>query len=297
MTDASTYLRICKLGFLLYKILEKTMDDPQYVKNRKARVRVVLTVRDLPRGIRNCMSSLQFLWNDRPDQCGLNDSDVHVWAADLDAPAEQISAFERTLATDERDRAGRYVFARDRNRFVSGRGLLRAILGTYLEMEPAQVRFVYGPHGKPALSGSCHFNVAHCEDLLLVALTRVCPVGIDVERIRALDDAEELAVRFFSPGEIAQLKKVSKDQQAAAFFSLWTRKEAYLKATGQGISELLSQIEVSFLDGQPAKVISISGSPQAAAQWTLKELTPARHFKAALAAAAKGLQLSCWRWP
>jgi len=247
------------------------------------------------------MSSIQFHWNDPPDQCKLGVRDVHVWAADLCRTAEQIAAFELTLASDERDRAARFAFARDRNRFVAGRGVLRAILGTYLKTQPARLRFAYGSRGKPVLADlpgddDLHFNAAHSDDLLLIAVTRACAVGIDVERIRPLEDAEELADRFFSPSEAAQLTMLPKDRRATAFFDLWTRKEACLKATGQGITELLDQIEVSFLPQDAARVIRISGDSHLAQEWTLQELLPANQFKAALAAAANNLQIISWRW-
>jgi 4'-phosphopantetheinyl transferase len=251
---------------------------------------------------RPVMPDIDFHWNDPPENWRSNGADIHVWAAALDIPPGQISSYESTLCLSERERAERYHFERDRNRFIVGRGVLRAVLGSYLGVEPAQLSFDYGARGKPVLTDlpdrrTLHFNVSHSDGLALVAVTSVCAVGIDVERIRSMDDAEELAVRFFSPREVAELKALPRDRHALAFFNLWTRKEACLKATGEGITELLGQIEVSFVPGEPARVVSIGGIPQAAAGWTVDELNPASQFKAAIAAAAGGLRISCWHWP
>lgn len=248
------------------------------------------------------MPDFELNWSDPPHQTLLDDGDVHVWATTLDRTPGEISAYASTLEANERDRAARFVFDRDRNRYICGRAALRAILGSYLRTEPAQLRFSYGPRGKPALASPAHgrplhFNVAHSDGLLLVAVTRICAVGIDVEKIGSAADADELANRFFSAREVAGLRAMPENQRSAAFFTLWTRKEACLKATGEGISESLREIEVSFLPGEPARVISIRGSSQAAERWTLKDLDPAPQFKAAVAAEATGFEFTCWRWP
>ncbi len=248
------------------------------------------------------MSNLELSWGFPPDEWQLNRAEVHVWAAALDKPVEQISSLEQTLSADERDRAMRFHFERDRNRFIAGRGILRAILSAYLKIDPAQLQFVYSSRGKPILTGlpeSCtlHFNLAHSNDLILIALTRICAVGIDVEWIHSIGDIENIASHFCSRREAVELMAQQREQRTLAFLNLWTRKEAYLKATGGGLSDMIGQIEVSFLPGEPARLLAISGDPQAAACWTLAELTPAADFKAAVATAAKSLRFFCWQWP
>lgn len=248
------------------------------------------------------MSNLELRWGFPPDLWQLNGADVHVWAASLDKSAERISSLEQTLSPDEQDRAMRFHFEGDRNRFIAGRGTLRAILSSYLEIEPARLHFVYNSRGKPALTGlpgrcALHFNLAHSNDLILIALTRVCAVGIDVEWVHSIRDAENIASHFFSPREVVELTALPEQQRALAFLSLWTRTEACLKATGVGLSDAIEQIEVSFLPGEPARVLAISGNRQAAACWTLVDLTPASEFKAAVAAAAENLRFFCWQWP
>jgi 4'-phosphopantetheinyl transferase len=217
-------------------------------------------------------------------------------------PDDRLSAFQSTLSPDERERAERFVFGLHRNHYIAGRGILRAILASYLDLNPAKIQFAYTPRAKPFLAdmpgaGAHHFNIAHSEGLVLVAISQVCEIGVDVERIRPMPDAHDIASHFFSPREKAQLNGLPTDQVPPAFFNLWTRKEACLKATGEGITELLPLTEVSFLPGEPAQLHSLWGDPKEAGQWTLEDLTPAPGYAAALAAPARDLQLHCWRWP
>jgi 4'-phosphopantetheinyl transferase len=249
------------------------------------------------------MSSPDFalLWDFPPEQRHLTDYEVHIRAASLKKATDSISALEQILSPDEQARAQQFKLEADRNCFIAGRGLLRTILSSYAEMDPAQLQFTYSKRGKPALSniseqGTLYFNVAHSKDLLLIAVTRACAVGIDVEWIRPINNAEEIATRFFSPREAAKLMALANDQHIPAFFNLWTRKEAWLKATGDGLSEMLREVEVSFLPEEPARVLAISGNEEAAQCWTLLELTPASGFAAAVAVEAKGLQFSYWQW-
>ena len=176
----------------------------------------------------------------------------HVWAAGLDQPAGQISSLEQILSPDEQDRAQKFKFENSRERFIVGRSLLRTILGSYLQVNPTQLRFIYSPRGKPSLEnifghGALHFNVAHSQNLILIAVTRACPLGVDVEWANPIKDFEDIADRFFSKNETAKLKAAPADQRMAAFYSLWTRKEAYLKATGEGLSDALGEVEFTFL--------------------------------------------------
>jgi 4'-phosphopantetheinyl transferase len=150
------------------------------------------------------------------------------------------------------------------------------------------LRFNYLENGKPRLSdefavAEIHFNLAHTGDLALIALTRVGPVGVDVERVRPMENADDLVARFFSPREDKLFQTVAADEKPAAFFNLWTRKEALLKATGEGITRSLSLVEVSFLPGEPARLLAISGDEQRAAKWVLRDFAPANGFTGAVA--------------
>jgi 4'-phosphopantetheinyl transferase len=248
------------------------------------------------------MTDLRICWPPPPTQWLLENGEIHVWAGNLQPTAARTLAFAMTLARDEMARADRFHFDRDRNRFIAGRGLLRAILAHYANGNPSRLKFDYGPNGKPALSESdrsrgVHFNLAHSDDLLLVAVARTWDIGIDVERIHPVADAEGIARRFFTRREYKGLRNLPDAQKLPAFFNLWTRKEAWLKATGDGISDCLGQVEVSFLADEPARLISLPGPTEAAHNWTLRDLTPAPSFVGALAVPANDIRLNCWRWP
>ena len=220
----------------------------------------------------------------------------------LQVTDDTLNRLTDVLAPSERQRAGLFRFERDRRRFLAGRGTLRTILGCYLRAHPASVALKAGAHGKPMLAGSfaesdLHFNLAHCEDLAILAVARGRVVGVDLERIRSLDDAEEMAARFCSPRELAEFQSLPPSEREAGFFRLWTRKEAWLKATGKGIGESLESVEVSFRAGHAAGFIRLpeqSGAPASA--WSLRELTPAPGFVAALALPGEAAEISCWQW-
>jgi 4'-phosphopantetheinyl transferase len=230
--------------------------------------------------------------------CGLDRAEVHVWAAALEGEAAD---WTKILSAAERDRAEAFHFEDHRRRFIVGRGLLRLILGRYLGARAEEVEFSYNPQGKPEVGGSLagrglRFNLAHSDELALIAVTRLGPIGVDVERIRKLDDMDELVARFFSAGENKRFQQVSAERKERAFFNLWTRKEAWLKATGEGIAHALNQVEVSFLPGEPARLLALPERLAQGACWSLHELTPAGNFAAALVVAAEDINLHCWRW-
>lgn len=234
-------------------------------------------------------------------------NEIHVWATTLAVPAESLESFSRILSPDETDRANRFKFQQHRNRYLAGRGALRSILAKYLGADAAGLRFDYLKNGKPALTepfanSGIHFNLAHTGDLALVAVTRLGPVGVDVESVRPIKNVDDLVARFFSPRENELFQKVPDNAKPAAFFNLWSRKEALLKATGEGITRSLSLVEVSFLPGEPARLLAIEGDEKRAAEWELRELTPANRFTGAVAVEEGTskieslLQIKCWKW-
>jgi 4'-phosphopantetheinyl transferase len=231
----------------------------------------------------------------------LSSGDVHVWCASLDQEALQLQNLKCTLTTDELSRAERFYFQRDREHFIVARGLLRAILSLYLETAPDQVRFSYGPRGKPALaitSGKDRlcFNLSHAGGLALYAVAKGREVGIDLECSRPIPDAEQIAKRFFSPRENTVLQTIPSIMKQEAFFNCWTRKEAYIKATGDGLARPLDQFDVSLRPGEPAKLLSVDGDAREASRWSLRELTPAPSYLAAIAVEGHGWRLACWCW-
>ncbi len=247
------------------------------------------------------MIRADILWAAPPASWSLNAREIHVWAAALEFSAQVLADFEITLSLEEQERGQRFHFIADRNAFIGSRGLLRAILASYLDLAPQEIHFEHGRHGKPILASQpepdrLQFNLAHSDGLFLTAVSRFCAVGVDVERIRGLENIDDLANRLLSPTEEITWRRLPVNQQNRAFFNLWTRKEACLKATGDGITERLKEITVSFTPGGPAGELEPPGLPESPQSWTLRQLDPAPEFAAALAAPARDFDVSCWHW-
>ncbi len=241
-------------------------------------------------------------WCSPPETLVLGCDEVHVWRATLNQTPSRIQSFLSNLAADERARAEQFYFERDREHFIVARGVLRSILGGYLNRVPASISFCYSSHGKPALAGesdgdAIRFSLAHSHGIALYAVTRGREVGIDLERIRFDLAIAEIAERFFSRREVAMLRTLPTEGQRQAFFRCWTRKEAYIKARGQGLSLPLDQFDVSLAPGEPAAVLATQPDPSEAARWSLQELAPAPGYVAALATEGQGWRLTSWQWP
>ena len=241
-------------------------------------------------------------WSLPPARIILARDEVHVWRAPLDQPPSRMDSFLHTLTADEQKRAERFYFQKDRERFITAHGVLRAILGLYLNRAPECLAFCYGSHGKPALARECtgdalRFNMSHSHGVALYAITRGREVGIDLEFIRRDLEVGQIAEQFFSHPEIATLRALPLNLQKYAFFLAWTRKEAYIKARGEGLSLPLDQFDVSLIPGDPAALLSTRPDPDEALRWSLQELTLASGYVAALAAEGRGWSLSCWQWP
>lgn len=238
-------------------------------------------------------------WPAAPASPVLTRDEVHVWCAALD---QSETNYFPLLSPDERARARRFRFERDRQRFVVGRGSLRVILGDYLNSPPEKLQFEYGEHGKPALaaespSQTLCFNLAHSGDLALYAVTQGRKIGIDLELIHPVPDAQQLAEQFFSLLERAELDALPLDRQLEAFFSGWTRKEAYLKARGDGLAYPLDQFSVSMSPENPARLLKGKDGPQELSRWSLQSLTPAPApgYVAALAVEGHTWRLAKWQ--
>ena len=222
--------------------------------------------------------------------------EAHVWRARLDVPEDELDALAAALADDERARAERRVFPHHRRRALASRGLLRAVLAAYLECSPAEVPLAVGPHGKPRLAaGDLELNLAHADDLALVAVARGRPVGVDLERIDRRIEIDAIAERFFAPGERAALAALPEGYRAATFFEIWTRKEAYLKARGDGLNADLAAFAVS---PGPAPRLDPIGDAADADGWTLHGLEPAPGFVGALCVRGRDAPaVSLREWP
>jgi 4'-phosphopantetheinyl transferase len=189
------------------------------------------------------------------------------------------------LAKDELDRADRFRFAHLRESFVIARAGLRCLLGRYLDICPADLRFIYGSKGKPALESAAgvQFNMTHSGRLAAVAITANCPIGVDLELIRPLPDMQQIAARFFCSEEAAEIMMLPASERELAFFRCWTRKEAYIKAIGDGLSAPLDGFRVTMQPGAPARFVHIGHDTNAANAWTLHDLCFAPDYAAALA--------------
>jgi 4'-phosphopantetheinyl transferase len=208
---------------------------------------------------------------------------IHVWSIRLEAGPSIIAAYDAVLSFEERERAGRFKFPQLSQAFTISRGALRFLLSGYLGVPPESLEFEYGPQGKPKVSSKMQleFNMSHSGGLALFAFTRNCPLGIDVEHIRVLRDLEDLARRFFCADESSELVGLPQEQREHAFFLCWTRKEAFIKAIGQGLSAPLDSFRVSLDPAEPARFLHLPESETGT--WTLTNLAVATDYAAALA--------------
>lgn len=244
------------------------------------------------------MKTVEHLWQSPPQNLLLSETDVHIWRAKLDLPATQIQQLAQTLSPDEQQRAERFYFEKDTRHFIAGRGFLRSILSRYLNLEPGQINFSYSSRGKPAVAntgfgGTLDFNLSHSQGMALYAFTRNRKIGIDLEYIRSMSDIEQLAKRFFSKREYTVISSLASEQQQEAFFKGWTGKEAYLKATGDGLAGL-EKVEISLTPGEPAALLSIEGDPHLASHWSLYPLAPAPGYQAAVVIERQDCYLKYW---
>ncbi|MCS6845856.1 MAG: 4'-phosphopantetheinyl transferase superfamily protein [Caldilineales bacterium] len=234
-------------------------------------------------------------WLAPPPDVTIGADEVHVWRAVLQARPSEVSRLWWLLSEDEHERARRFRFERDRRRFVVGRGLLRVLVGRYTASPPEAIRFSYSAHGKPAVAEpptSLTFNLAHSEEWALFAFAWGRRVGVDIEHMRSDLADEQIARRFFAPGEVQALLGLPADQRSAAFFRCWTRKEAFVKARGEGLSLPLDAFEVS-LDPDAATLLR-AAEPDEVRRWQLAPLFPHPAYAAALAVEGDGWQLRCW---
>jgi 4'-phosphopantetheinyl transferase len=239
-------------------------------------------------------------WCQPPAELPWPHDEVHVWRATLAWPEAAADRLKQCLSADERDRMDRFRFERDRRRYLIGRGLLRSLLGRYLVLAPQDLRFENTAAGKPHLTagqGQLQFNLAHSGEYVLIAITDGRAVGIDVEEISDDFDAGEVAAHFFSSHEQRELETLTGRARIEAFFECWTRKEAYLKARGDGLLSLLDQFDVSLRPGEPARLIATRPDPGEARRWQLSGLDVADGYKGALAVEGQGSTLRFWDCP
>jgi 4'-phosphopantetheinyl transferase len=221
---------------------------------------------------------------------------IHVWRASLEIEPATLQRLKSTLAKNELERAERFIFDQDRNRFIAARGILRNVLARYLQCAPQTIEFVYGARGKPAISSGStrdplRFNLSHSHGLALIGLAREHEIGIDLEMIRSDFASEEIAKRYFSAKEIDELRGLPADLRTEGFFLCWTRKEAYIKAKGDGLHIPLDSFDVSLTPGLPPELNCSDRS-----RWSMISLTPESGYVAAVVEEGNGSQLCHFNW-
>jgi len=224
----------------------------------------------------------------------LPDKELHVWRASLDLPAELLQRLAKTLSANENERAGKFLIARTRERFIVARGLLRQLLGMYLGLDPEKIDFQYGPQGKPSLlathDSNVSFSVSHSQAMGLFAFCRGREVGVDIEEVKPEFKGMQIASHFFSGEEIAGLAKLPPDLADEAFFQCWTGKEAYVKARGKGLSFPLWNFSIGFVNREGVL------RDEMGRVWSCYALEPAPGFAGAVVAAGEGWTLKYYDW-
>ena len=196
----------------------------------------------------------------------------------------------RLLSDDERARADRFRFDQHRRQYTVGRGALRTLLASYLGTRPELIRFSYGPRGKPFLDPALaagvdglQFNLSNSSEMALVGFVRGTEIGVDIEYLKPMPDCEQISERFFSASEREVLRKLPQAVKEEGFFNCWTRKEAYLKAVGEGLAAPLDSFDVTLAPGDPPRMLTLEGDAERASRWYLQCFRPADQYIGALA--------------
>ncbi len=247
------------------------------------------------------MSDADQQWMLPPVDLRLMEDEVHVWRVLLERPISEVECLQQVLVPEEIERARRFYFEKDRRHWTVAHAALRMLLGQYLNINPHSLRFITNAYGKPSIAHPpagmrLHFNLSHSSDLVLCAFAYDRHIGVDVEYMRPGIEYEELATHHFSAHECAALRTLPVDVQEQAFFLCWSRKEAYIKARGKGLSLPLDQFDVSLAPDQPAALLDSREEPYATERWSLHALTPGTQYAGALVVEGFGWRLSCWQW-
>jgi 4'-phosphopantetheinyl transferase len=231
-----------------------------------------------------------------PASPALTERDVQVWRIFLDQPPAVVARLRSLLAPDELGRAERFRAAQLEEHFIVSRGSLRTIAGRSLGIAPSRLSFDYGPHGKPMIAARPNdvpltFNLAHSHGIALLAVSLTRQLGIDIERVRPLDDFERIIVRYFSASERAEFLALPERLRLEAFFRGWTRKEAYMKAIGMGFSMPLDQFSVTVSPCKEPRLLHVAGRPREEDRWRFVDIDPAPGYQGAIAVEGTGWAL------
>jgi 4'-phosphopantetheinyl transferase len=224
----------------------------------------------------------------------LASGEIHIWRLSHNPQCLPQIPWESTLSPDEHARANRFAFHRDRNAYITTRTALRNLLGQYLSTPPSEIQFHHAERGKPTLASTAgatpiHFNVSHTRSLALLAFSSDRLLGVDVEFIRPIENWEDIARRYFSQNELAELRALPPAHRDEGFYTCWTRKESYIKARGEGLHLPLDSFDVTLTPGEPERLTA-----EDASNWTLVSLYPHAGYAAALTAQGQNPNLQLW---
>lgn len=241
-------------------------------------------------------------WLTQAEDLAILSDEVHVWRASLNQPTWWVEKLGRLLAPEELSRAERLRSDKERQGFMVARGLLRAILSRYLDVEPTRLRFAGDAYREPTLisptpPGGFSLSLSHAHELALIAISQRRRIGVGLGYLRPVPEMERIAEGLLSPQEKTVWRALPQPEKLRAFFKCWTCKQAYLKARGEGSGLPPGRLAVDLFPAEAAQLLSLDGDPSEAARWSLRELTPAPGYVAALAVEGKGWQLTCWHYP
>ncbi len=239
-------------------------------------------------------------WQEAPTHPILQNDEVHLWCADLNVPENTYKMLAKYLNNEEQNRAARFIREQDRSHFIAARGILRNILSRYINIAPHNIEFEYGEKGKPSLileqnQRKIYFNLAHSNHLAIYAITSINHLGIDIEYSKRNIEALDIAERFFSKNEIASLRVLPSAEQLSGFYKIWTRKEAFVKAIGVGLSHPLDQFSVDgSLDKSAIKLHT--QNPSIKNDWYIYNVAISQEYVAALSLEDSNITMLKWRW-
>lgn len=246
-------------------------------------------------------NNLDTIWQNPPNKAILEYNQVHIWRANLDLPSGEINRLFGFLSPDEIARANKFHFAQHKRRFIAARGILRYLLGNYLQISANNLKFEYSDRGKPRLArymgnSSLQFNISHSQEYALYGFVQDHAIGVDLEYLREMKDMAKIAERFFSPEESKFIASLHSEKQQRLFFKLWTAKEAFLKATGTGLAGSLDSVDIFFDQAECPSLLGIKGNSTAVDNWSMYSCIPARNYVAAMAIKAprNKLQIDYW---
>ncbi|HVN52768.1 MAG TPA: 4'-phosphopantetheinyl transferase superfamily protein [Anaerolineaceae bacterium] len=231
----------------------------------------------------------------------LTTGQIHLWRASLDLPYKTIQRLEDLLSQEEIDHAQKFHYKKDQVHFVTAHGMLRTILGHYLQTPASEIRYAFNRYGKPHLKNNLpghnvKFNLSHSGNLALIAVTLDREIGVDLEHILPKLCDLQIADRFFAPREVGVLQEMDPQERQVAFFKFWTCKEAYIKARGEGLSIALDAFEVSFTPGVSFVQLEVHENPIESWRWSLISISLGSEYMGALAVEDGDLKLSCFEW-